>query len=479
MEPKGSISGQNLTEALQHFCEAGTAGLLIVRSHGDRFKFIEISDLRIAIAAGGDGRRMRLGELLVARDVITRLQREGALHTQRLSDTKFGEALVELGFCTQELIDANVKFQVSEELAELLTWGSGSYEFNEGLTIDGLGTAEMRPTRIAGDGHAIALDVIRSASEWHKSDNKVSSLSCAYKLSDDGRELGDMAEGESKRLIEMIELGFNIQGIIARTSVGRFGVLMAISELVRGAAAVEVGPGELPEFAESLRKLKRYEQAIGAYRRLLEVGPEPDMEARILRDIRHCEEALAAVAATRTFEEARHKRPSTRTAPVPSVVGRRLWQFALVGCIMAIAAIAVTLHIRSAEAERHRQVESADFDKTKGAAEAHQKNKLYHRAKDVYTDFLATYPIGSYSDYARIEIGKIDALLEEYEAEVTVAIEAADALARSGKIFKIIKAIGDYETIIETHPRSKQLDGVKTRLEKAKIDLAELKRRLG
>ena len=70
-----------------------------------------------------------------------------------------------LGHCDREAVDACLRVQVEEDVAELLTWPAGTYEFDEDAMVRALVTDKILPTRISLDGHGLFLDMIARARE--------------------------------------------------------------------------------------------------------------------------------------------------------------------------------------------------------------------------------------------------------------------------------------------------------------------------
>ena len=296
----GSLADVDLAEAFHQICEKRLTGLLRIRDIRGRTKLIELSEGEITVIVQGGGRRMRLGDLLIARGRINQEQLEEALKAQRFHGRRFGEVLVELGYCTDNDIKECVRFQIEEDVSEVLTWEEGVAEFKEGERIENSGE-DMQgsiTTRLSIDANALLLEAARRAEKWKSVARLVPSVNCVFRLTVHGEKLRDAATRGGRKLLDLIDQGYNVEGIISRTFVGRFGVMRALSELMQSGSIMEVPRNEVGGFAEELKKANRYEQAIGAYRRLLEVSRDPRAKPEILRQISECEEALSTIAAT-------------------------------------------------------------------------------------------------------------------------------------------------------------------------------------
>jgi hypothetical protein len=123
---KGSIADYALGRVLEHLAESRATGMLEVRSPRGK-KFILLEEGQILIASEGEFRRELLGELLVAREKITRKDLEKALEVQAFRGQRLGEVLVESGLITKEDMEDVLKYQIEEEICDLFSWKQGIY----------------------------------------------------------------------------------------------------------------------------------------------------------------------------------------------------------------------------------------------------------------------------------------------------------------------------------------------------------------
>ena len=472
MELSSSISDINLAEFVQQICGQRLTGLLRARSIKGRSLFVELAEGDITVAARGEGRRMRLGDLLLARGRINQEQLEDALKAQRFHGRRFGEVLVELGYCDDNDIKECVRFQIEEEISELLTWEEGVVEFKEGERLDEAPEQGHITTKLNIDASALMLEAARRAEKWKGVAQLVPSTSCVFRLTQHGQKLRDAATRGGRKLLDLIDEGHNVEGIISRTFVGRFGVMKALSELIQSGAVLEVPRAELSEFAEDLKKQNRYEQAIGAFNRLIEVSPDPRLKPEIQREIAECEEALAAIAATQRIEKTRvvGPRPDQAAASIAKGLVWRPVTAVLVLILVVLAGIAMF-----AVPKLRRMVlpeNLAAYREAKVLSGRLVTEGDYRGARQVWLKYLADHPGGQGSEFAR---GDLDTVEKAFDDLVTKDLKRAGKLESE---LGFAKAIAAYEEVIEKYPEYTELGDVRNRLAGAKAKQAELLKRL-
>lgn len=81
--------------------------------------------------------RLRIGDILLARELLTPEQCAESEAAQKASTDKFGRIAVRLGFITEEQLKTALKIQVSEIIYDCMAWRSGRFEFDEELLLPG------------------------------------------------------------------------------------------------------------------------------------------------------------------------------------------------------------------------------------------------------------------------------------------------------------------------------------------------------
>jgi len=122
----GSLEDVSVADVLQFIHIGGRSGTLSL-TRGDSTGRIVLHRGRIVSACGS--RMQRLGELLVAQDVVSESDVQAALREQARRPRSLGRVLVELGLVTEERLLAAAQQHVQNVVYELVSWTQGGFEF--------------------------------------------------------------------------------------------------------------------------------------------------------------------------------------------------------------------------------------------------------------------------------------------------------------------------------------------------------------
>ncbi len=476
MDASGSIDSVDLARFLEELCQQRANGVLTVRGPGGRSKSVEIAEGQIAVVTRGKAGRMRLGDLLVARGRINQEQLEEAVKAQHFHGRKLGEVIVELGFCSENDILECLRFQVEEEVSELLTWEEGRFDYKSQKTLAESGpgpSPDDTTTRLQIDGSALVLEAARRAQKWRGVEKHIPSINSVFELTEHGEKLRNAATRGGRKLLDLIAEGHNVEGIISRTFVGRFGVMKALSELIQSTAILEVTRAELPDFAQKLKRSNHYEQAIGAFNRLMEVTANPNERRRTMMEIRECEEALAVIAATSRIEKTTMLRPRHEGPIAPAPSGPKLWRPVTAGLVLALIILGGVAAFTVPTIRRYAVGESLTaYNEVKFQAGKLEAQGDYAGSIRAFEEYLSANPEGTGADLAHTEVSRVRDI---YEALVK------SELKRAGKLeaqLEFAKAIACYEETIEKFPYFAKLQSIRDRMDAARAKQAEVLRRL-
>ena len=125
---KGALTDVSLADISQLLGMGGKTGCLTL-SHKENHGYVFFEGGSV-IYASGVNRPDRIGELLVAREVIDREQLSAALARQAKGPgQRLGEVLVELGSLTQEKLEEHIAVQIEEAVYLIFQWSEGIFEF--------------------------------------------------------------------------------------------------------------------------------------------------------------------------------------------------------------------------------------------------------------------------------------------------------------------------------------------------------------
>ncbi|MGQ9898043.1 MAG: DUF4388 domain-containing protein [Acidobacteriota bacterium] len=126
---KGTLSLLNFADIIRDLHLTRRTGLLrLTRNRELRAVFVEQGDLVFALS---NLPHERLGDFLLARDLITREQYEAAVQKPNAKQ-RFGQVLVEMGVMPRETVEAYTRQHLTEIILAAFDWGQGEFVFEEG-----------------------------------------------------------------------------------------------------------------------------------------------------------------------------------------------------------------------------------------------------------------------------------------------------------------------------------------------------------
>jgi hypothetical protein len=148
----GRLEDLALPDILQLLQVSGkTGGLFLSRPSGANglVVFSEGQILQVFCSEG----YLPLGRRLVSVRMLTSIQERQALsHMAKFTGLRFGDALVDLGFVTREVIEADVRRQMAEAVDRLMTWTDAEFAFRVGIVTPGRSIPESASDYALTDG---------------------------------------------------------------------------------------------------------------------------------------------------------------------------------------------------------------------------------------------------------------------------------------------------------------------------------------
>jgi tetratricopeptide (TPR) repeat protein len=295
-DTRSDLSFASLAAFMRRAGESKASGRLLVRC-GESARMIEFADGRIDGLGRAGRRNFRLGDILIARGDLTDGQINEALRRQKLDGTRLGETLSAMGLVSDKKIAQLLRFQVMEELADVFTWPSGSFEFNPGQET------ETEPDlRVDIDPAEVVQQAEERRPQWDLIEAKIPSPNAVFALTVNGELMIETAGASSRRLLEFVRDHDTVEMMIKKAFLGRFMICKALVDLM-DAQMVEIVPHKgLYVVAEQLEAQKAWERALGVYRRMVEVAQNPQDKVEINRRIAAVEANLAIVRDTHSRE---------------------------------------------------------------------------------------------------------------------------------------------------------------------------------
>jgi curved DNA-binding protein CbpA len=126
---KGTLSLLTFADIIRDLHLTRRTGLLrLTRNRELRAVFVEQGDLVFALS---NLPHERLGDFLLARDLITREQYEAAVQRPNAKQ-RFGQVLVEMGVMPREAVEKHARQHLTEIILAAFEWESGEFAFEEG-----------------------------------------------------------------------------------------------------------------------------------------------------------------------------------------------------------------------------------------------------------------------------------------------------------------------------------------------------------
>lgn len=229
---KGNLSTSKLADVFHELSSSGSTGLLRIQAP-DGARFVEIQDGSISIVARGPS-RVPIGDLLLARGLISEDELRKALEAQKASGMLLGQVLMDIGAVDAEGLEAALRFQVEEEIGDLFMLRSGDYDFLANANLDAkmaLGGGFMR---LKLDPNQLLADFAQKKGEWQKFEERIHSQDMLFHLTEPGRELLDSGEGLSEEGLILLRLcGENrsVEAMVQKGCLGRLNTNLLLMEL--------------------------------------------------------------------------------------------------------------------------------------------------------------------------------------------------------------------------------------------------------
>jgi outer membrane protein assembly factor BamB/tetratricopeptide (TPR) repeat protein len=264
---KGNLEVLNLSDIFQSLAMNRHSGTLMV-DDGKREKKIFFAEGEICLLTSG--RRMRLGDLLVAEGKITTEDLELALKLQKQSRKRLGEILVEEGFCEESDVEAIVRMQVEEELYDLFLWRKAEFEFLADQMPDDMAAESPNLTRLNINTNSLIMEALRRLDEWTLIQDAVPSTKEVFELVD----AGALAEADVPEVVrntsDSIDGKTTVLGLSEKWFMSEFETCQHLATLVKLSVVQALSQEALADKAEASYALNDFGAAAALYGRLAE-----------------------------------------------------------------------------------------------------------------------------------------------------------------------------------------------------------------
>ena len=242
---KGALTDVSLADISQLLGMGGKTGCLTL-THRENQGCVYFQGGRVIYASVVD-RPDRIGELLIAREVISRDQLSAAMANQEwgIGRKLLGEVLVEQGSLTQEKLEEYIAVQIEEAVYIIFQWSEGTFEFEPDVMPD------ERVFRVSISIDALLMEGARRVDEWSVVEKKITSMDLIFSLErnpleDEGLDLTD----DQKGIIPLIDGKRSVTDLVEDSGLAQFDTGKALYGLIQAGFAVQVGKRVAEDTAE-------------------------------------------------------------------------------------------------------------------------------------------------------------------------------------------------------------------------------------
>lgn len=245
---RGDVDAVGISNLLQLLSMSKSEGLLTVTQNLNR-KTVQFTSTGMRLVHSGGRNEPRLGELLVQRGRVSRAQVEEALNESRRSGGHLGIHLVRKGLVSREEVESTLKDQIAEEIYELFTWTTATFEFTgtHGTPAHG---RELPPEELALDADVtfVMLEASRLADELSRIQKLIPDVQMVPKRATEIPVPPDPQHPEAlalRAVLPLIDGKRSVGRLIDEAGLPRFKVLETLYRLVqRGALEIQDARGD-------------------------------------------------------------------------------------------------------------------------------------------------------------------------------------------------------------------------------------------
>ncbi|HEX9611352.1 MAG TPA: DUF4388 domain-containing protein [Gemmatimonadales bacterium] len=226
MAIKGSLKEASLPDVLQLLALGQKTGCLSIADRSN-FGYIYFDRGRISYASIVN-RRDRLGDILAKHGLISQDQLDAAIHRQsRERDKKLGEILVAMNVISQLDLERYMRMQIEEAVYYLFTWTQGTFNFE----------ADVRPEQqdflVSINPESLLLEGARRVDEWSLIEKKIPSFDLIFAVDRDRLAISESTLTETQqRLMPLLDGSRDVNQVIEDSGLGEFEIGKALYGLI-------------------------------------------------------------------------------------------------------------------------------------------------------------------------------------------------------------------------------------------------------
>lgn len=280
MERKGELKRNGLPTLFRNFATENFRGVLTISSSVGE-KLITLTETDVTIFCDELNESSRLGNILQARGLVTEEALEALLRDQKKIEPrpKLGEMLVQRGIVTEKAISDVRRFQIDEDICDILSWKKARFNFAGADSAREIHPDDFAPDQVHHmpiDPDAFFKYVTKVTEDWDAISDRLPTQYLCFKVSAKVSENLSNLSNESQCVLRYLKEGHSVEGVVKLSCLGRIQVCVLVIELLEKGLVVPASGADLRFMASEHRAQKRYHAALYIYRRLLESPDSQD-----------------------------------------------------------------------------------------------------------------------------------------------------------------------------------------------------------
>ena len=259
---KGNLAVVNLADVFQMLSRGKSSGLLRVQAP-EGTRFIELQDGFISLA-GRATQYIQLGDLLLSRKAINDENLSTAMKIHRENGMVLGQVLIEMNYVKRADLDESLRFLIEEEVCDLFTLREGEFDFLANASLDTKIAPGGGAVRLRIDPDSLLLEAARRADEWRELEQRITTQSLLFRLTEEGMRVYQDADGisdEGRTIMRLLQALHSVEGIVQKSCLGRLNTNRMILELWDAQLIEAVPKAEYLAYAKSLTEAGQFADA--------------------------------------------------------------------------------------------------------------------------------------------------------------------------------------------------------------------------
>jgi len=285
MEIKGDLKREGLPVLFRNFATENFNGVLTISSDVGE-KLITLTENEVTVYCDELNETSRIGDILLARGQITDDQLEATLRDQRKLEPrpKIGDMLVQRGYVTEGAISEARRFQIEEDICDILSWKNARFHFAGSNSAREIYPEDFSPEQVHRqtiDPDTFFKTVAKLTEGWEPYAERLPTQYLCFKLSSKTGESMSSLSKDGQKVLRLLKEGRTVEGVVKQSCIGRITVCAHVVELLEKGLILPAPGSDLRFIAAEHRSQRHNHDALYVYRRLLESATSRDEREQV------------------------------------------------------------------------------------------------------------------------------------------------------------------------------------------------------